>query len=187
MRRSDRRQPRAGRWDRVAVRVGLVCLAILVVAGGSALTMVILAGRLLGVSRDERPRALPAPLALSPARQRPQAPPPLRLGGGAGTLLVAVTVLLLVLLLAGATEALVVDRRPPDFNQPLPTRPQPGLERLTGYRWIDAEAGLVQVPITRAMELLAERGLPARPRSTGGPVFETGWPAPSDSSGGRPP
>jgi hypothetical protein len=34
---------------------------------------------------------------------------------------------------------------------------------LSGYAWIDRDAGLVQIPIERAMDLMAERGLPARP------------------------
>ena len=33
-------------------------------------------------------------------------------------------------------------------------------EVLDSYGWIDREAGLVRIPIDRAMELLAERGLP---------------------------
>ncbi len=35
-------------------------------------------------------------------------------------------------------------------------------QRLNGYKWIDQDAGVVQIPIERAMELIAERGLPAR-------------------------
>jgi len=31
---------------------------------------------------------------------------------------------------------------------------------LTTYGWVDREAGIVRIPIERAMELLAERGLP---------------------------
>jgi hypothetical protein len=33
---------------------------------------------------------------------------------------------------------------------------------LESYDWIDREAGIARIPISRAMELLAERGLPAR-------------------------
>lgn len=33
---------------------------------------------------------------------------------------------------------------------------------LNSYAWIDAQSGLVRIPIDRAIELLAERGLPAR-------------------------
>lgn len=35
-------------------------------------------------------------------------------------------------------------------------------EQLTHYAWIDREAGIVRLPIERAMTLLAERGLPPR-------------------------
>lgn len=33
---------------------------------------------------------------------------------------------------------------------------------LDNYAWIDAKTGIVRIPIERAMELTAERGLPAR-------------------------
>ena len=34
--------------------------------------------------------------------------------------------------------------------------------RLKSYGWIDEEKGIVHIPIERAMEILAEKGLPAR-------------------------
>lgn len=34
---------------------------------------------------------------------------------------------------------------------------------LTSYGWIDQKAGIVRIPVDRAMELLATRGLPVRP------------------------
>ena len=34
---------------------------------------------------------------------------------------------------------------------------------LSSYGWVDREAGVARIPIERAIELLAERGLPARP------------------------
>ncbi|MCL6624193.1 MAG: hypothetical protein K6T17_06190 [Fimbriimonadales bacterium] len=34
--------------------------------------------------------------------------------------------------------------------------------RLSSYGWVDKERGIVYVPIERAMELLTEKGLPAR-------------------------
>lgn len=34
------------------------------------------------------------------------------------------------------------------------------LEKLNGYEWVDRDAGIVSIPIERAMDLLAERGLP---------------------------
>jgi hypothetical protein len=36
---------------------------------------------------------------------------------------------------------------------------------LNTYGWVDQKAGTVRIPIARAMELLAQRGLPARPES----------------------
>lgn len=32
--------------------------------------------------------------------------------------------------------------------------------KLEGYAWIDKDLGIVRIPVTRAMELVAERGLP---------------------------
>jgi hypothetical protein len=59
--------------------------------------------------------------------------------------------------------------------------PQPRLERnerteikdfrlkeeqtLNSYGWVDEKAGVVRIPIDRAMELLAERGLPTTPKA----------------------
>jgi len=34
---------------------------------------------------------------------------------------------------------------------------------LTTYAWLDRETGRVRIPVQRAMEILAERGLPAEP------------------------
>jgi hypothetical protein len=34
---------------------------------------------------------------------------------------------------------------------------------LNTYRWVDRQAGIAQVPVDRAIELIAEHGLPARP------------------------
>lgn len=36
-------------------------------------------------------------------------------------------------------------------------------ERLSSYGWVDEKAGRAHIPIDRAMELLAQRGIPARP------------------------
>ena len=33
--------------------------------------------------------------------------------------------------------------------------------KVNAYAWIDAEAGVVQIPVERAMELLLERGMPS--------------------------
>jgi hypothetical protein len=36
---------------------------------------------------------------------------------------------------------------------------------LNSYGWVDEKAGTVHIPIERAMELLAQRGLPVRPQA----------------------
>jgi len=42
--------------------------------------------------------------------------------------------------------------------------------RLTGYGWIDRQQGTVRIPIDRASEILAKRGLPGWPvRAAGAP------------------
>lgn len=62
--------------------------------------------------------------------------------------------------------------------EPTKVFPEPRLERnepadlkayraaqqqvLDSYGWVDAQKGIVRIPIARAMELLAQRGLPSR-------------------------
>jgi hypothetical protein len=69
-----------------------------------------------------------------------------------------------------------VDRLSQQLPQPLP--PEPRLQAdprgdlirfrqaedhvLTSYGWVDRNAGIVRIPIDRAMKLTVERGLPAR-------------------------
>jgi hypothetical protein len=38
---------------------------------------------------------------------------------------------------------------------------------LNSYGWVNQPSGIVRIPIDRAMKLLAERGLPVRPESSG--------------------
>ena len=33
---------------------------------------------------------------------------------------------------------------------------------LNSYGWVDKDAGIVKIPVDRAMEILAKKGLPAR-------------------------
>jgi hypothetical protein len=81
--------------------------------------------------------------------------------------------------------------------------PQPRLERnermeindfrleqeqiLDSYGWVDQKAGIIRIPIERAMELVAQRGLPTTPRAGTVPPSEvnvvTQAAARSDSSG----
>lgn len=58
----------------------------------------------------------------------------------------------------------------PASGPQLQPNPQADLEKLrrednaylTSYGWVDEREGLVHIPIDRAIELMAERGLPAR-------------------------
>jgi hypothetical protein len=38
-------------------------------------------------------------------------------------------------------------------------------QTLNSYGWVDHSAGVVHIPIDRAMQLLAQRGLPTRPQA----------------------
>jgi hypothetical protein len=40
-------------------------------------------------------------------------------------------------------------------------------DALYSYGWIDEKAGTVRIPIERAMDLIAQRGLPVRPQGAG--------------------
>jgi hypothetical protein len=99
-------------------------------------------------------------------------------GAFAGSL-VALTILTLLgmgwlLRVFSPTQA----KPPPIVSESEPLRPGPKLQvsparelselramedlQLHSYRWVDVEAGIVSIPIERAMELIAERGLPVR-------------------------
>lgn len=41
-------------------------------------------------------------------------------------------------------------------------------QTLDSYGWVDQKAGVVRVPIERAIDLLMEKGLPVRTEATGG-------------------
>ncbi|HVP44026.1 MAG TPA: hypothetical protein VMS96_11375 [Terriglobales bacterium] len=54
-------------------------------------------------------------------------------------------------------------------------------QRLTSYGWVDQAAGVTHIPIERAMDLVAQRGIPARPPQPATQYRETlnmGVPAP---------
>jgi hypothetical protein len=68
----------------------------------------------------------------------------------------------------------IMAERPKEPPQPrLQTSPVPALRQilanenglLSSYGWINEKTGTVRIPVQRAMELLAERGLPARVES----------------------
>ncbi len=114
----------------------------------------------------------------------------------------------LVLVVATATNILFLGHLPaapfPPTNlqnapiPPLPPEPrleaEPGAQLqqlrseedklLHSYGWVDQKAGIVHIPIDRAMDILAQRGLPVRP--TPQTKFEdNGQQSPSYSSSGR--
>jgi hypothetical protein len=78
---------------------------------------------------------------------------------------------------ATPTAPLVWPRQLPPGPR-LQTDPHRDLQELLGaenailesYSWVDREAGIVRIPIGRAMELLAERGLPARQSGDAAPA-----------------
>lgn len=41
---------------------------------------------------------------------------------------------------------------------------------LSTYGWVDRQAGIVRIPIDRAMEILSQRGLPSSPGSSSDPA-----------------
>ena len=49
---------------------------------------------------------------------------------------------------------------------------------LEGYEWIDRERGIVRIPIERAVELIAQRGLPVRDNSKAAPAHNPTAPPP---------
>jgi hypothetical protein len=50
---------------------------------------------------------------------------------------------------------------------------------LSSYGWVDEKAGTVHIPIDRAMELLAQRGLPVRSQSSDSGVTQQAKPQPA--------
>jgi len=76
---------------------------------------------------------------------------------------VAVLVAALAVLVAGGTWAwLRSDESGPPPNETLARMQAEEDAQLSSYAWIDAEKGTVQIPIERAMQIIARRGLPAR-------------------------
>ena len=81
-----------------------------------------------------------------------------------------------------------------------PTPPRPALEaepgqtldpyrtyqtqKLNSYAWVDRSAGVIRMPIDRAIDVTAQRGLPGRPAPTATPS-DDGATSPSGASSGR--
>ena len=90
----------------------------------------------------------------------------------------------MVLVLMGALLWFLSGGRPPGQGVVTPSVPAPNMSpapdlqvassrdyqemraaeeaQLHSYRWVDREAGIAAIPIERAMEILARRGLPAQ-------------------------
>ena len=101
---------------------------------------------------------------------------------GAGLVVLAIVVLLLTRWVFGtfATQRAKLDVPPSPLADTREPFPGPRLQvapaqdvkamraaedtALNSYGWVDKEGGIVRIPIDRAMELLANRGLPARRR-----------------------
>jgi hypothetical protein len=58
----------------------------------------------------------------------------------------------------GATPAPHLQYNPTQDLSALRAREQ---KQLSGYGWVDRSAGIVHIPIDRAMRLIAEKGIPA--------------------------
>jgi hypothetical protein len=56
---------------------------------------------------------------------------------------------------------------------------------LTSTGWIDRDAGIARIPINRALDLAAQRGLPARSADEARQYRNRAEVAPSDASSGR--
>lgn len=124
---------------------------------------------------------------------------------GLGLLICILLVIGLVTGIQAAFTGRWPDFRPARFgladNPNVPLPPAPRLEarpgqtlqelraneqaRLHSYGWADEEAGVVRIPIERAMELIIQRGLPARSKAEGAQFRDQGQDIPSDSSSGR--
>jgi hypothetical protein len=125
--------------------------------------------------------------------------------GAVGLLLVlAITLVAITSFEASVTGIPPSLSRPQDLIQglqaaPAPTPPQPRLEaqsgqslgpyraaataRLNSYGWVDRQAGIVSIPIERAMDVTAQQGLPARATPTA--ARDEGRLSPSSASSGR--
>ena len=96
-------------------------------------------------------------------------------------LVITFLVSLLVLWLFGGLSRYQASLQPPPpalMNSSLDEPPLPHLQRwptrdlaafnrdealrADGYAWVDRDKGVVRIPVDRAIEVLAERGLPAR-------------------------
>jgi hypothetical protein len=170
------------------------------------LQVVVVLGALL---RREKARSLPAGVDAEDLRAGYERSDmnPLAVGVAAVTLLIILgAVLLGVTLFEQAVVGIPFTvSRPADLISglqatPAPTPPAPLLEaqsgqtldpyrlieerKLNSYGWVDRSAGVIRMPIERAMDVTAQRGLPARAAPNATPQ-DTGAASPSVASSGR--
>jgi hypothetical protein len=160
-------------------------------AGGALLAalssggIVLATRRWLGLSAKGTERDTPRPVALLPPPEREA--PAFNVSGATGTLLAALALFLLGLMVVAGAEALSAGHGAASLEAAAPPPRPPQADLLEGYGWVDREAGVVRLPIERAMELLLERGLPTRPEAEQEGFRDTGRGGPSDAIGGQGP
>jgi hypothetical protein len=110
-------------------------------------------------------------------------------GAGLGAFLILVALMPRVIMPAIGSRHERIEPRVERFTLPPEPRLQPDsmrdLEQIRGaemkhlesYGWIDRAHGVVHIPIERAMQIVAQRGLPVRP-TTGTPPVPLPQPAP---------
>ena len=188
--RLDRRLRPALPWLDRWVRPVLLSVGMLLAAAATAWLVVRLMTLALGRAASAYGDAPFSLLALPAPRPETMPETPQEAAErkrGTTILLAGLSALLILVLAAAVVQTLTYDQRPADFFIPVGARPMPGAERLQGYHWVDQPAGVVQIPIERAIDLLAQRGLPARDPNAGQAFRDEGQGGPSDSSGGRRP
>lgn len=155
---------------------------------------------------EQRPDRLPGvdPEDLAAGHETSDASVRAVVGVGIGLLVVIGIAFVAITLLVGsyAGQPLALDRLPGLAPQPTPVLPpEPRLQvepaqelrqyldqqeqRLHSYGWVDRQAGVVRIPIDRAIDLLAQRGLPARPADAEQQYRDRADRSPSDASAGR--
>jgi hypothetical protein len=170
------------------------------------LTGLVLLGALFSRRRVPSPPAGVDAEDLASGYERSDMNPAVVVAAALGLLLVLLIVLVAISLFEASVTGIPASiSRPADLTSGLqaaaaPTPPAPRLEaesgqtldpyraaqqqQLNSYGWVDRPAGVVRMPIERAMDLVAQRGLAARP-TPATPARDTADRSPSVASSGR--
>ena len=97
--------------------------------------------------------------------------------------LVVIVILAVALVVTQVIELGPAPTPPPTGDAQIRARDDP---ILYGYGWVDQKAGIAHIPIQRAIDLVAQTGLPSRPASAQ-PATDQGLTIPSYSSSGTAP